>query len=176
MDVVRKSGDRHARVIGKEVNGAHYFAVLTLPDQPHRVREWVSEAYRVVERNRCGDPGAANVVKVEVSSSVKISLLLYEDLRQIAFPALLESWTVYPWEGVSRYRSYKGSSNPPIFHRKELILPKRDPIRDKSLALTAELEARGLFKEPLRIGFRKDWERRLAQAGVEVRGHQVVNL
>lgn len=55
------------------------------------------------------------------------------------------------------YRSYADSLNPPILHRKELLLAADHPRRAEYAALTATAETLGLFDHPTRIGYQRQW-------------------
>jgi hypothetical protein len=79
-----------------------------------------------------------NVVKVEKSS---VSLLLYESF-DVDFPALLVSVKVDLGTGAVSRIDYRGRENPPILHRKEVLLPPDDPRLPKFRALTISAEAR----------------------------------
>jgi DNA phosphorothioation-associated putative methyltransferase len=74
---------------------------------------------------------------------------------------------------VSR-TNYRNRINPPILHRKELLLSRDDPRLPAFRALTAAAEEHGLFRGSNRIGTRKAWEARIAEAGLVLRGHRLV--
>jgi len=112
-----------------------------------------------------------NVVKIDLKDGAKVSLLLYEDFDAVAFPALVESHRVDLGTGTVDVRRY--GQNPPILHRKELLLAPDDPRREVFGALTAELERLGLFVDMARRGRKGAWEAALASAGVVVTGHDV---
>ncbi len=122
----------------------------------------------------CVRPTAFNVVKFVGDPPKCVSLLAYEEFDANPFPALLESWTIDFRAERSTHRSYRSSRNPPILHRKELLLAPDDPRREVFAQLTEELECLGLFDKANIIGFRKQWEKRLAKAGVVIRDHRVV--
>jgi len=103
--------------------------------------------------------------------SSHLSLLLYEDLFSVPFPALLRSWTIHLDRGEFTLRDYTRQSNPPILHRKELLLPLADPRREEFLRLTDALEADGLFQDTKRIGYRRQWKVLLAEKGWSIAGH-----
>ena len=116
-----------------------------------------------------------NVIKV--SSKIQtVSFLLYEDFNKEAFPALLESIAVNLGLCRINRRSYGKSSNPPILHRKELLLPSNDPKIHGFSALTRDLEQRGAFASPHLIGHRKQWAERLSAMNLIVIDHTVVDL
>lgn len=158
--------------IGKRVGSAWYLHCTALADLDSAVTAVVRRAVRVVNI----ESKKVNVVRLDTRCDNRVSLLSYEDFDTNAFPALQESWTVDLGAGEFNCRSYMGSRNPPILHRKELLLPTDDPRREKFAQLTQELEKRGLFKDAKRIGFKKQWEQRLAEHGVEIRDHQVVEV
>jgi DNA phosphorothioation-associated putative methyltransferase len=64
-----------------------------------------------------------------------------------------------------RTTSYQDSENPPILHRKETLVPTSYPKYKHFRELTLEGEKAGLYKKSRRIGFRKNWERLIAQSG-----------
>lgn len=66
--------------------------------------------------------------------------------------------------------------NPPILHRKELLLPADDPRREAWAALTAACESVGLFDDPRRIGYRRQWEQLVRGRGYRVVEHALVPI
>jgi len=79
--------------------------------------------------------------------------------------------TVHLDRGAFTLRDYTRQSNPPILHRKELLLPLDDPRREGFVRLTEVLEADGLFQDTRRIGYRRQWEALLAEKGWSIAGH-----
>ncbi|MEA3274479.1 MAG: hypothetical protein U9Q81_04135 [Pseudomonadota bacterium] len=69
--------------------------------------------------------------------------------------------------GEMGYRTYEDSLNPPILHRKELLLPEDHPRRTEYAALTQAAETIGLFDEPTRTGYRRQWEQLVREKGSE---------
>jgi DNA phosphorothioation-associated putative methyltransferase len=67
--------------------------------------------------------------------------------------------------------SYQDNINPPILHRKELLVGPDHPHFAEFASLTAAEEAAGLYRGSLAIGFRLNWQRLLADAGIEIIGH-----
>jgi hypothetical protein len=51
------------------------------------------------------------------------------DFENDPFPTLNGSWTVDPQNGAVSFRSYSSSLNPPILHRKELLVTADHPDR-----------------------------------------------
>lgn len=65
-----------------------------------------------------------------------------------------------------RQQTTPTAENPPILHRKELLLPPDDPRLPKFKALTAAAEEHGLFAESNKIGTRDAWNKRIEAAGL----------
>lgn len=117
--------------------------------------------------------GRWNVVKFSRQRQ-RLSLLQYDNFMEDPFPQLKHSWTV-DWEPYQMtHRSYRCRTNPPILHRKELLLPAEHPRRELFAALTAELERAGLFKEPAKIGTELAWDRLLYNGGWKVVDHKLL--
>ena len=152
---------------GKRVGVCTYFHrdAVDLLSEGLRAKVWDAEML--------SGYSAWNVVKFRDAPSSKLSLLAYEDFSE-AFPALLESFSIDLNRRLVVRRGYRERANPPILHRKELLLPPGDPSHDRFTALTANLEQRGLFKDARTIGTREAWRARLCAAGVDVVDHEVV--
>ncbi len=118
----------------------------------------------------------ANVIKLNLATS-RLSLLRYEDFFDAPFPELLESWSLSaPGEQAVTYRSYLDSLNPPILHRKELLLPPSHPLRPRFEEVTRQAEALGLFDETAAIGFREGWHRLVANKGYKIVGSDFIPI
>jgi hypothetical protein len=116
-----------------------------------------------------------NVARFD-SSSDRISLLNYPAFFEDAFPALRESWQVDLGSNHVGYRTYQNSFNPPVPHRKELMLADDHPRRGEFEALTKMAESIGLFKDPTRIGFREQWIGLVRETGYRIVGHEFVPI
>ena len=116
-----------------------------------------------------------NVVRLDAESG-EIALLHYAEFFDDPFPALRESWRFEPATGRVGYRTYADSLNPPILHRKELLLPADHPRREEYAALTAAAESIGLFEDSTRIGYRCQWLERVHAAGYRIEGHALLPL
>jgi homoaconitase/3-isopropylmalate dehydratase large subunit len=112
-----------------------------------------------------------NVAKFEESSD-RVSPLHYPRFLEDGFPALQESWHVDTATGRVSYRTYDDSLNPPILHRKELMVTEDHPRRTEFQALTEAAEAIGLFDDSRRIGFREQWLRLIREKGYQVIGNE----
>ena len=156
---------------GKRVGDAVYLHMSAVSGLDSQTTEAINGAVRRtgIERQ------AFNVVKLSGKGPKRISLLAYQRFNESPFPALLDSWTVDTETGDWSHRSYRGSRNPPILHRKELLLPSDDPRRPTFARLTETLENRGLFTDPKSIGFKRQWDTRLRKAGIVIVNHEVVD-
>jgi DNA phosphorothioation-associated putative methyltransferase len=139
---------------------------------PARLRKAITQATKMAGL----DKSAFNVIKLEGDPTVRISLLSYQSFDAKPFPALLKSCSVDLVTKTHSIRDYTQSKNPPILHRKELLLPPEDARRSSFEELTKTLEQKGLFVDARRIGFRRNWDKRLTDAGIEIRDHQIVDL
>ena len=154
---------------GKKVGDALYFYVDTIDALPEHDRRAIQEA-RVIAGLEASDH---NVVKLS-SDRRRVSLLTYPRFFEDPFPALFRAVAVNLASGVVVTRSYDLKNNPPILHRKELLLPPDHPDRLRFAALTNNLEKRGMFYDPSKIGHLNGWLSRLEIAGLKVSDHDVI--
>lgn len=152
--------------VGKRVGGALYvhLSATDLLD--------TASQERIVAAEACAPLASWNVVKLTRSS---VSLLCYEDFQDVAFPALRRAWTIRSSEHVT-LTDYSSRQNPPILHRKELLLRPDDPRLPAFRALTLSAEERGLFAQSSKIGTRRAWLERLSSAGLTVERHKLVPI
>jgi len=152
--------------IGKVVAETVYIHALALdyidPSLSGLVREALSICAEAVP--------STNVFKIDCRNRV-VSLLNYHDFFERPFPELSESWRIHVEHKRVSYRTYGESLNPPILHRKELLLPPDHPRRGEYEHLTAQAEQIGLFSDTTTIGFRRTWEAKIRVAGYCLIGH-----
>ncbi len=151
--------------VGKQVFDdlyIHLDAVPHLADESWRARVRIAHR-RVIESAPQQHP---NVAKLNLRSG-KISLLAYTDFEEDAFPELAASWRFTDDNSVAVLRRYDTSLNPPILHRKELLVPPDHPTRGLWEELTRTAESLGLFDENQSIGFKLNWERLIRSKGYE---------
>ena len=143
---------------GKHVRSISYYHAR-LVAQRARVATFLSDL--------CHEFGGSfedcNVVKLDARS--RVSFLRYEDF-DAPFPALLCALSCDCERNTRRQTDYSGRRNPPILHRKELLLPSDDPRVPGAERLTRCLEARGAFADARFIGTRDGWRRRLGDLGI----------
>jgi len=156
--------------VGKRVGGRLYVHRLAVPLLDAPLAEMVAAAFEA-----CSAAVQANVLKIDEAAQL-VSALEYPDFFETPFPALLRAWHIRIVDGRVSHRSYEDSSNPPVLHRKELLLPPDHPGREAFAALTAQAEALGLFADSHLIGFAQAWENRIARAGYYLSGHQLLPL
>lgn len=158
--------------VGKVVGLHRYIHILSLPLIAEDDRKKVDIAIQVAQVT----PGEHfNVVKL-ADDVASISLLDYPDFFQSAFPSLRRFWAVDLDQNIYRHRTYEDSTNPPILHRKELLLPPDHPSQSSFKELTLAAEQIGLFDDPIRIGFQRPWKVLLSQKGYKVVGHQLLPI
>jgi hypothetical protein len=117
-----------------------------------------------------------NVAKINLRTG-RVSLLAYKDFEETPFPELAASWVFASSSlGPPLFRVYADSMNPPILHRKELLVPASHPRRDMWVRLTATAEALGLFEDTTTIGFKLNWEQLIASKGYSLAGDAFVPL
>lgn len=153
---------------GKRVGGARYLHALALLTMSEDARDRVAAAEKIAGAGK----DDWNVVKLADREN-KVSLLHYVAFLEDPFPSLVTTWAVDLDAGAVRKLTYELSENPPILHRKELLLPANHPQRPRFEQLTAELEKYGVYRDPGNIGRRRAWEARLAEVGVWVDNHEV---
>ena len=113
------------------------------------------------------------IIRLETGTTC-LSLLNYPHIEDEPFPVLKESWRVDLEVGEIGYRTYESSFNPPILHRKELLLTADHPRRQEYSDLTDSAEALGLFDDSTRIGYQRQWYQLIREKGYRVEGHQLI--
>jgi DNA phosphorothioation-associated putative methyltransferase len=146
---------------GKRVVDRLYLHVSAVETLDGAADLLVAEAIRQTGRTPNSD---FNVVRIREDTD-EVALLQYPRFFEEAFPALIHSWRVHVPSGLVSFRDYSRSFNPPILHRKELLLLSSHPERPVFEARTRFAESIGLFDDPVRIGFRRQWEELVASKG-----------
>ena len=155
--------------IGKVVGGFSYFHTSLIPIQTFKKIIEKAQLITKVNIENC------NIIKLAIDKS-SVSMLLYQELEVSHFPELMASHKyLVDFSNEISARSYS-KDNPPILHRKELLLPPDHPDIPKFAALTKQLEEAGLFKDSRKIGYKKQWEERLFNAGYKVIDHKLLKL
>ena len=161
-----------ADVPRKTVGQRTYFheSCISLLDAP------LQETLRGAERIAAVRPSDDyNLIRYEPNTS-RIAFLNYSNFFDELFPTLKESWRVDLALGEVSYRTYEDSLNPPILHRKELLLPSDHPRRTEYEALTETAESIGLFDDSARIGYQRQWLQLVREKGYQIVGQELVPL
>lgn len=116
-----------------------------------------------------------NVAKINLQRN-RLSFLQYINFDLDPFPTLNGSWIFDPIKNKFSYRSYSTSLNPPILHRKELLVSHDHPQRARWQGITNSAEAIGLFSSGKPIGFKLNWLRLIAEKGFRLEGDQLLPL
>ena len=111
--------------------------------------------------------GSLNYNALKLDRRSRISFLMYQDFSA-PFPALDLAFSCNILEGTIRKTDYRRRSNPPILHRKELLLPEDHPLVPPAVRLTEQLESRGAFTNVRTIGTRNGWIARLKSIGLSI--------
>jgi DNA phosphorothioation-associated putative methyltransferase len=156
----------------KAVAGRRYLLASEFQRLDPETWEWVERRCTAVGLS-CGRD--FNLVRVSEIASA-LALLDYADFETAPFPALRRSWRMDLTTERVTFRDYSRSTNPPILHRKELLLPAEHPDRPQLEALTRDAEALGLFDNPTAIGFRAQWQALIASRGYFLVGYRLAPL
>jgi hypothetical protein len=151
---------------GKLTPEALYVHIDYVSDLPPLLR-----VYEGAARQITGDVDDATLVKIN-RQKPQVSFLVYPDFDTDPHPAIEASIVAKLGEIRLKHRYFGNSDNPPVLHRKEAFLPPTHPDYDKYARLTRQEERAGLLDRN-DIGTRNGWEEALAEAGYELRGHQL---
>jgi len=113
-----------------------------------------------------------NVAKIS-SKGRSVSFLRYEHFDDDPHPALVYSVRVYLPRAEYTIRNYSSSANPPILHRKELLVDCLHPLYRSFRELTEEEERLGLLGSP-NIGTKLGWAAVLEENAVVIDDHKVI--
>src|SRR5262249_2170415 len=101
----------------------------------------------------------------------------YAGFFEQAFPVLRRSWLIRLSAARAAGSDFMSQDNPPILHRKELLLPAQHPDRARFEKLTAALEDRQAFDfMPHLIGRKQYWLQTLSMLGLRVNDHELVEV
>ena len=158
-----------ANFVGKVVANAAYLIPENIETLPFEYVELIQRANTFLDAS----PQNCNVLKISPKIK-KVSFLEYDDIHKEPFPTLRQSISVDLVKEAITHRSYRTRDNPPILHRKELLLGEEHPDFEKFSLLTRTLEELGLFGETSRIGTKQEWSELLNSLGVRIDDHRVI--
>lgn len=156
-------------MVGKRVVHRTYAHVSLLPELSGEDRQRIDQAIKVSSLTT-GEH--FHVVRLDREHD-EVALLSYPTFFDELYPGLLASWRVHLPTQAVRFRDYSNSLNPPILHRKELMLPTSHPDQLRLQQITGLAESIGLFDDPVRIGFREQWKELVASKGYAVVGQEL---
>jgi DNA phosphorothioation-associated putative methyltransferase len=156
-------------MIGKRVGGELYIHRISVNHLPNEDRELVEASLNSLDASE----NSWNVLRI---ANDNIAFLTYSNFEDVPFPPLEKSVRLDLLDGRKSVRDFSRYSNPPILHRKELLLPPDHPRRAEFAKLTNDLDEHGVFYDSHRIGFKKQWEARLSAHGIKMSGHDILEL
>jgi DNA phosphorothioation-associated putative methyltransferase len=156
---------------GKRVADHSYLHLSLVSEHDETLRGAVSMAAALAGVNEA----AFDVVRFGRRTR-EIALLAYPTFFEAPFPALACSWRLDIDRGEVQRTDFSDRANPPILHRKELLLPEEHPRRGEFEALTVALEDYGAFDRPSwLIGTKSAWSAVLEDLGLNIiNGHVLV--
>ena len=159
-----------ASSVGKHLPNAFYVHVSALSALPEALQTYEQEARKQVG----SDISEVTLIKFNLSEP-KISYLFYPTFDRDAHPPLQGSLQVNLITAETRYRRYDDQVNPPILHRKETFVTPDYPLYEQFVQLTEAEVKLGLLTHPRLIGTKREWEQRLRDRAVEIKGHEVIS-
>ena len=114
-----------------------------------------------------------NVIKFNIKNPEQLSFLEYESFAHAEFPSLFRSCQVDLQLKKTTIRHHS-SDNPPVLHRKELLVHPNHPDREKFQGLTAQLESMGAFENIVKLGTKLRWQAELARLAITVHNHLAI--
>jgi DNA phosphorothioation-associated putative methyltransferase len=115
----------------------------------------------------------ANLIKIHRRSG-KLAYLMDPDFESDPDPALRFCVKLNLRTRSIECYDYAHRDNPPILHRKEMLLHPEHPLFAKFARLTRQEEQHGLLTDTATIGTRAGWTAQLEAAGFALRGHRLV--
>ena len=158
--------------IGKTIGNRVYIHIDALHHLPSDSQQKINHAISIAGAHPAEQ---ANVFRLETDTQ-HVALLHYPNFYDNAFPQLRESWRIDTTDNTVSYRTYENSLNPPILHRKELLIPPDHPRAAEYRSLTESAETIGLFDDTTRIGYQAQWNHFVRERGYELVGHQLTPI
>lgn len=154
--------------VGKRLPNALYLHADALAHLPPILRVLDGAARRLI-----GDVEASTVVKLHLDRPA-VSYLEYPAFDSDPHPALRSGYIVALDRLRCDFRDYGRHANPPILHRKELLLAAEDPRHRRFATLTRQEERARLYEQPEAIGTQAAWQQLLDERGLRYAGHRLV--
>jgi len=157
-------------LVGKVVRGDLYFHVSAATEVSSAAQTLMLEGSAIAGLR---PPEDFNVVKIGRGGN-RVSLLSYPDFLEDPFPKLDKVCTVDLDAKSFRHRTYQPDGNPPILHKKELLLSFDHPSRQLFEELTQSLQKNGIRPAKLGLGLKKQWDQYLGEMKVDIQDHKLV--
>jgi DNA phosphorothioation-associated putative methyltransferase len=155
---------------GKKIGGFLYSHISALPVLPDQYRSVIEVA---IELN--SDFDTWNVVKFNLNDTEKLSLLEYDNFDMTEFPCLHHSCQIDLKMETLKLRKHS-SKNPPVLHRKELLVHPEYPELTKFKNLTLQLEKLGAFANIVKLGTKLRWQDELKRLKISVKNHEATSI
>jgi SAM-dependent methyltransferase len=153
---------------GKLTPEALYVHVAGLSQLPSLLR-----VYAGCSETLTGRVDDATLLKIH-RLKPQVSFLLYPTFDTDPHPPLSASIVGRLHDYSVSYKDFSQRENPPILHRKEVLVPFDYPGREKFERLTLQEERAGLLSDP-GIGTREGWNKALSSSGYALRGHRLIH-
>lgn len=111
-----------------------------------------------------------NVIKFNLRDDTNLSFLEYESFEKHEFPCLIQSCQVDLKAHTIKVRKHS-TFNPPVLHRKELLIRPDHPEANKFKKLTLQLETLGAFKNIVKLGTKNRWADELNRLNIVIKDH-----
>jgi DNA phosphorothioation-associated putative methyltransferase len=150
---------------GKIIGGFMYAHKSALPFLSQKYSQSLNKSLQLFN-----DFKLWNVVKFNLKDDTKLSFLEYGSFEENEFPCLIQSCQVDNKTQTIKIRKHS-TSNPPVLHRKELLMRPDHPALAKFQNLTLQLESLGAFKNIVKLGTKTRWEDELSELNIMVKDH-----
>lgn len=157
--------------LGKMLPDALYVHATLEPQLPLILRIMVGCARSFADGEL---PEKVTVLKIKRDGH-GVTFLESEDFETHEHPAVLRMTKVKFLQGKIISRDFSNSTNPTIYHRKELFLSPDHEAYERFAALSAQEEAAELLGSAA-IGRRGAWEALLAERGLRIEDHQLLTV
>ena len=143
-----------------------YVHIGALPVLPYKYQSQIEAAIKLNNEFKTW-----NVVKINLKDANKLSFLEYDDFEITEFPCLHHSCQIDLKMGSLKIRNHS-SKNPPVLHRKELLIDPEHPKLAKFKNLTLQLEKLGAFANIVSLGTKLRWQDELKRLKIDVKNHE----
>lgn len=112
-----------------------------------------------------------NVVKFDSKFKKRLSFLDYQDFDEFEFPTLDQSYQIDLDDLTFKSRQHS-NTNPPLLHRKELLIDPNHYNFRKFYEFTKVLEKLGAFENVNKLGTKLRWEAELSRLSISIKNHK----